>query len=780
MIPLPQIEDMTSLTGILVTGSPVSWTKKGPMGNYTENVAAVNINSDLILFKRSSFTGGWMTINLSSQTGSKIIDGLTHWQYSGIAGSDQYLAGRNHTNDLVVFRRKIFFDTWDAENVSTNTGKKVLTSPVSWVKRDDFGIEGPQNLAALGTSGELLVFSREHNDWEVVDVTAKTGKTVVGEVASWIYPAGDNSIERLAGISPDGSLLLFWRSSVQDWLAFNLSAIAGGGSITSSRPVGWVHQFKEYIAVCGQNQRLLVYWGHGIHWSVVDVTEITGVKITDIFSVYYIGDNRTVLIARGIDGSLLQFWLNYESTDPRFTSWQVFNYSQAAGVLWTSRTTTWLNTETAPEREHIAAVTPQNHLVMAWDFGGIRRITDRLSRPFQAIKRQHARRNIIVILWDPHRPTHPAPSVTAIENLIFGPTNSVRGYFLENSGGKFTIERTGLFGWFPASRPPDYWWGPPDTTDSDGDGWVNPHVQKWAEAIRLADPQFDYGVHDKNPFDGDLRPDELGVLIVIPQNGPFGTNRGTVGREFPNPQPLVVDGTTIRIIAETYIGNPPNLGIVAHELAHLFLDHGNMDFNFQNPYGAGPYSVMAREWGRGTHIDPFAKLKFGWLRPQLIARSGHYSLPSIETEQSVWILMNPAHSIDEYYIVENRWRGTSYDNQIPDVGGLVIWHIMENPAVYGTVSPPPGITPQQWSQVAAADWPRRAIRLLRPLVVIPVNDAIALRDGADPVTGFDVLSNDPNPQHSSLKWADGTPSGFTIKNISPAGQVMTADINVPW
>ena len=417
---------------------------------------------------------------------------------------------------------------------------------------------------------------------------------------------------------------------------------------------------------------------------------------------------------------------------------------------------------------------------MAWDYGWIRILTDRLSRPFQAIKRQHARRKLVVILWDPHRPTHPAPSATAIENLLFGATNSVRGYFIENSGGKFTIERAGLFGWFPASRPPDYWWGPPDTTDSDGDGWVNPHVQKWAEAIRLADPQFDYGVFDKNPFDGDLRPDELGVLIVIPQNGPFGTNRGTVGREFPNPQPLVVDGTTIRIIAEAYIGNPPNLGIVAHELAHLFLDHGNMDFNFQNPYGAGPYSVMAREWGRGTHLDPFAKLKFGWLRPQLITRSGHYSLPSIETEQFVWILMNPTHSIDEYYIVENRWRGTSYDEQMPDVGGLAIWHIMENPAIYGTVSPPPGVTPQQWSQVAASDWPRRAIRLLRPLVVTPVNEAIALRDGADPVTGFDVLSNDPNLQHSSLKWADGTPSGFTIKNISPAGQVMTADINVPW
>ncbi len=50
---------------------------------------------------------------------------------------------------------------------------------------------------------------------------------------------------------------------------------------------------------------------------------------------------------------------------------------------------------------------------------------------------------------------------------------------------------------------------------------------------------------------------------------------------------------------------------------------------------------------------------------------------------------------------------------------------------------------------------------------------------SDPTTGFDVLSDDPNPQHSSLKWANGTPSGFAIKNISPAGQVIFADVLVP-
>src|SRR5262249_38268768 len=111
-----------------------------------------------------------------------------------------------------------------------------------------------------------------------------------------------------------------------------------------------------------------------------------------------------------------------------------------------------------------------------------------------------------------------------------GATSSVRDYYLQVSGNQFTIDRAGVLGWFDASRPAAYWCGPPDTNDTDHDGSVNPHVQKWAEAIRDADPQFNYKAFDTNPLDGALRPDELGILIVIPQNSPFGSNRNAVGR----------------------------------------------------------------------------------------------------------------------------------------------------------------------------------------------------------------------------------------------------------
>ena len=780
---IPQTEDITLITGEEVVSPPISWLSKSSIFNI-ENVVAVNASEDVIHFSRSDMLNNWQAVNVSSQTGIKIRGSLTNWQMP-FGLSKWRLAGVSPPADLIVFE-SFSHGFWHADNISKDTGEQVSSFPTAWVNSNGNSAIAQENIAVLNSSATaLLVFSRRGvRDWEVVDVTAKTGKNVIGEVTSWITQDGSTSVEHIAGTSPDGSLVVFWKTSNQDWQAVNVSAIAGGGSITGARPVSWIDFQTGYVAVCGLNQRLFVFRdGFGGTWDLVDVTEITGVKIAEVYTVYQLDDQGmvTVLSARGIDGSLLQFW--YDRTVGHHPSehWQVFNYSKATGASWTSRSTAWVTrTAGGQPMEHIAAVTSQRHLLMAWDYGWIRILTDRLSRPFQLMKRQHARRKIVVLLWDPHRPNDPAPSVTTIINLMFGQTNSVRDYFLENSGGRFTIDSAGVFGWFPASRPPEYWWGPPDTADSDGDGWINPHVQKWAEAIRQADPQFNYSLFDKNPFDGDLNPDELGVLIVIPQNTPFGTNRHALGREFPNPQPLVVDGVTIGTIAEAYIGNPPNLGVVAHELTHLFLHHGDMYWTFHNPYAAGHYSLMDGTY-LGTHIDPFAKLKFGWLRPHLIVRSGHYSLPSIETERFVWILMNPAHSIDEYYIVENRWRGTSYDKQMPDVGGLAIWHIMEDPTVFGSVPPPPKVTPEQWEQVSRGDGARRAIRFLRPLIgETSIDDRIALRDGADPVTGFDVLSNDPHPQHSSLKWADGTPSGFTIKNISPAGQVMTADIYVPW
>jgi hypothetical protein len=85
---------------------------------------------------------------------------------------------------------------------------------------------------------------------------------------------------------------------------------------------------------------------------------------------------------------------------------------------------------------------------------------------------------------------------------------------------------------------------------------------------------------------------------------------------------------------------------------------------------------------------------------------------------------------------------------------------------------------QKWALIALNDWGRRGIRMIRPVWdTFRANQS--LWDGSDPATGYDLLPDAP-PPNASLRWADGTPSGFEIRNISPAGVLMSANITVPW
>ena len=70
----------------------------------------------------------------------------------------------------------------------------------------------------------------------VVDVTAITGKGIIGPVTSWQTPNGPVLVEHLAGMAPNGDLLVFYWMPGQDWNAVNVSQITGqklAGPVTS-------------------------------------------------------------------------------------------------------------------------------------------------------------------------------------------------------------------------------------------------------------------------------------------------------------------------------------------------------------------------------------------------------------------------------------------------------------------------------------------------------------------------------------------------------------------
>ncbi len=335
---------------------------------------------------------------------------------------------------------------------------------------------------------------------------------------------------------------------------------------------------------------------------------------------------------------------------------------------------------------------------------------------------------LLVICWDPHRPYHAAPDIADVEELIFGVNPSVRDYFLSNSHGRFSIAKADFLGWYAAEKSWEHYWEHPD---DGGDEWERGHWEEWTEAIRKADATFDYAAYDA---DGNARldPAELGILIVIPQNRPFGTNRAPLARELPDTAPLVVDGVRIPVIAEAYIGSPMNLPVVAHELSHLFLNLPDMysGAGFL-PYRAHDFSLMDISYS-DSHLDPFHKIKLGWLEPTVVASSGDYMFRAVETSNEAYILRDDSRSTTEYFIIENRQRDLAYDSALPDTG-LAVWHVIEDKNVYDNLPAPSGVDPEVWARVSGLGG--RGIRLIRPVYGPPVSRSRSLWDGSDRETG---------------------------------------------
>jgi hypothetical protein len=94
--------------------------------------------------------------------------------------------------------------------------------------------------------------------------------------------------------------------------------------------------------------------------------------------------------------------------------------------------------------------------------------------------------------------------------------------------------------------------------------------------------------------------------------------------------------------------------------------------------------------------------------------------------------------------------------------------------VYNNLPVPPSVDPAQWYSPLWQGWARRGIRMIRPIYGPPYNTA--LWDGSSPTTGYDLLSTDSNPNHVTLKWADATPSGFSIVCLPAPGPEATVAI----
>ena len=768
--------DVSARTGRTVSGTLTAWVT-GTTGRFVEHVAGVTEAGRLMVFYRSPFSDGWRVIDASSESGQHVGNGaLTSWQVRDGEFTVEHVAAMSAKGELLVHYWSRRNGIWRAVNASDEAGTRLGDGGLtSWVTRS--GVFTVEHVAAVGPDGGLRVFwwSPRAGRWQSVNASAEAGSTVrVQGLTSWVTRDGDVALEHVAATGANGHLLVFtWSRTVGHWRV--VDATAESGRQISTSPTSWLTQSGEFTVehVAGadtQGQLTVFWWSPRVsRWQAVNATgRSRGPAVTGTPSALPLkagdGSGIETVVCRGAADALQQHWWTSA------LDWQVVDLTEVTAIGVAADPVVW-HVPGSPVPERIGVCAGTGHLFVFESAGLERDEVTRLRQPAFTVQRlRNVRRKVLTILWDPHRPIAPRPDRSVVEAAVLGATDSARAYYIENSDGLYTIESAGVLGWFDSDREPGEYWPPGGAGRDSG-----------REAIRKAAATFDFAAMDADG-DGDVDPAELGILFILPgtRADGGGLNR-IVGEDFTTThtaQGISVDGKRIGWIAEVAIGVPPTHGIIAHELGHLLIGLGDMYFDkFFNPAEASQYSLMDQHGG-GWHLDPFAKLKAGWLHPRVVHRTGHFDLPDVETNHVALALLRPHRNTLEYFLVENRWRGASFDKRLFGQG-LAVWHIIEDPTIYDMFRPP-HVTAAQWHDIGTGPgaWSRKAIRLVRPNQEPPIRDQFALWDGSNPATGYDLLSVDSDPTHTTLRWADGVPSGFALRSIGPPGPVVSLTVEV--
>lgn len=438
-------------------------------------------------------------------------------------------------------------------------------------------------------------------------------------------------------------------------------------------------------------------------------------------------------------------------------------------------------------------------------------------KPFHGLKQQGTTAQpksvtLIVVGWEPQGKGEPTYSKEQLHQLFFGATNSVAAWFHEASLGRFVLtphpthpvigpvvsKKWWPFYWRDATRdsfdPTTGTWGnnyvkdrltpnewadnpykvPPDPNDPhyykdasgkewylDDEGYLGGHTNSWAEAVREAAQVIDFAVLDSNG-DGQLTVDEAAVVIVKSQATTFGTRRPVSGSDVPKTD-LIVDGVTVKQVCEFY-GGPPlgndDVAVACEEVIHLLLNYVDQypdpDRAATDPGRPGQLS-LSDAGRRPVHVDPYHRLKWGWTQPTLVDHDGVYTVHDVGSTGEVLIVPSRIKDRqDEFFLVENRWRGFSFDaHRQPHYGeGLAIWHCIEDAGLH--------------------NWGRTAVHLRRADPSLAANTTAseqrALFDGTDPVRSYPL---DDNSAPADLRFGDGRMSGIALDQVSAAGPSMT-------
>jgi M6 family metalloprotease-like protein len=387
-------------------------------------------------------------------------------------------------------------------------------------------------------------------------------------------------------------------------------------------------------------------------------------------------------------------------------------------------------------------------------------------------------RPLLTIIHEVERGPAHIPTVAEVTDAVHG-SRGVNDYYDKVSGGRFGFTDAGVLS-YPADETEDHYWDhdPFDCGAPAADGYAGGHVERWTEAILKADADVDFAAYDRDD-DGTVSPQELSILYVVAQDDVDGYVRELWPYCDPD-QPLIVDGVILPEIAEWLTSDPAtSWEMAAHELAHLALGLGDLYANgWSFDTEVGELSLMGDNRHTTTHLDPIHKLALGWVTPGYATVPATYAVEDVKRSELVLVLPRALDGDGkESFVVETRYTwtdGTLYDERM-DAAGAVVWHYVEDPAQ--SDEPPACMTPAQWANVTSNG--RRAIRLLRPNIVFSSGLAADWDEEDYDLDDAGLVCPGAGVPANALLWADGTPSGWALRDFSAAGEIMTFDVETP-
>ena len=229
--------------------------------------------------------------------------------------------------------------------------------------------------------------------------------------------------------------------------------------------------------------------------------------------------------------------------------------------------------------------------------------------------------------------------------------------------------------------------------------------------------------------------------------------------------------------------NLMQMGVVTHELGHLMAGLPDLyDTSFKNA-GMGFLSVMATgTWGTGpgeytsgtmpVNMDAWSRHYMGWLTPQYPTNGSTVSMVSpASSASSAVMLMNPAISTSEYWLVENRppvgWDAGMWYFMDGWTGGLLIQHIDTKIGNLYANNFNTYVAGQHQGNV-----PVEPLTALCS-IVSPVNSTNGCKSilFANTAGGTTSLTGSTLP---SSNYYNGTPSSLGVTGISAPGATMSA------